>query len=82
MIGAQARELELGDADRPPARRELVSLLQHRCGRLGDSRPGERRADPPSLGPRGREGLRLLEVVANRVGKRCGVVEGHESAGA
>ena len=66
VVGAQARELQVGDADRPAPRRELVRLAQHRGRRLGDRRPGERRADPPRLGARRGERLGLRRCSRRR----------------
>ena len=76
MVGAQARELEVGDAGGSAPRRERVRLAQHGRRRLGDRRPRERRADPPRLRARRGERFRLVDVVADRVGERGGSSNG------
>ncbi len=39
MVGAQARQVQVGDPCRPPPRRELVGFLQDTSSCLGDGRP-------------------------------------------
>ena len=82
MVGAQAREVQLGDACGPPPGCERAGCLQHGGRRLGHGRPRERRADPPSLHLRRGQPLRLLQVAADRVGEGVGVVERHGAPGA
>ena len=81
MIGAQARQVQLGDARRPAPWRERAGLRQHGSGCFSDGRPRERRADLPGFRACSRELLRVVEVAADRVGDGLGIAERHEEPG-
>jgi len=83
VVGAHSDALPVDHGDGPPlARRELHRLAEDCRGRRRDGRPGELVADPPRLGSSRRQGLGLLDVVADRTGNRTRIAEGHERAGA
>ncbi len=82
VVGAQARQVQIGSAERAAARRERVCLLQHGRRLLRDRRPGERGTDAAGFGSSRRKQLRLVRVRADRGGERCRVVERDERAGA
>ena len=58
VVGAQARQVQIGGAERAAARRERICLLQDGRRRLRDRRPRERGTDAPGFGSSRREQLR------------------------
>ena len=66
VVGAQARQMQVGDAGGPSAAARTPRPREDRRGRLGDRRPGEHGADPPRLRPCRVERVGLLDVVADR----------------
>ena len=81
VIGAEAREMQLGDADRPSSRRECVGFCEHGGGGRRNRGPGKRRSDARGFRLRGGKLGRVLEVVADRSGHGCRIVEGNDLPG-
>ena len=82
MVGAKARQLQIGDARAAAAWGELGRLAQHGGGRPGDRRPGER--GRRSAAPRPARRRATPGCSSSRRPRRRGrpVVERHEAAGA
>ncbi len=80
VIGPDVDELRVDGRNDPATRHALDRLAQHRRRRLGDGGPRELVADPPRLGPRGCQPLRLLDVPADRRCERVGIGERHDLA--
>ena len=80
VIGAQAREMQLGDACGPSSGSERTGFRQDGCGSFRHGRPRERRADAPRFRLRGGELGRVVEVAADCIGDGCRIVERNDLA--